>query len=318
MVDDGLSIIFISHKLREVASICARIAVLRRGELVAEMPAAGASPEQLAELMVGRKVEGAQSRAERAPAGAQAPLVRLSGVEVPAGADGKGLVVASLEVFPGEIVAIAGVAGNGQDLLADILCGQRAPRAGLLEFDGAPYPSSPRKAVLSRIGRVPEDRHRVGVVGDLRVWENAVLETYRTPRFAAWGFRRRAASIRHGEMLVAEFDVRTSGIDAATGSLSGGNIQKLILGRVLSENPRFLVVNQATWGLDIGAVAYIHGRLLAARARGAAILMISQDLDEIQALADRIAVMHGGRLGRAEPAAAWTVASIGLAMAGGS
>jgi general nucleoside transport system ATP-binding protein len=320
MVDDGLSIILISHKLREVASVCGRIAVLRRGELVAQLPTAGADPEQLAELMVGRRVDSAHSTLERVPKAAVdrggEPLVRLAGVEVTPEHGSKGLSVPSLEIFPGEIVAIAGVAGNGQDLLADLLCSQRGADAGRVELAGARYPATPRRAVTAGIGRVPEDRHRVGVVGALQVWENCVLETYTDPRFSSWGMRRRAPAIRHGEAIVAAFDVRTSGIEAVTGTLSGGNIQKLILGRVLTEKPRFIVVNQPTWGLDIGAVSYIHAQLLAARASGAAILLVSQDLEEIMALADRIGVMHAGHLGPVRPAGDWTVSSIGLAMAG--
>jgi len=317
MVSDGLSIIFISHKLREVAAICGRIAVLRRGELVAEMPSEGASPSRLAELMLGRKADpDEERRPEPASRPRAAPLVRLAGVEVAKEENSMALSVGSLEVHPGEIVAVAGVAGNGQDVLADLLCGLRGPQSGSLEYDSGPYPPSPRRAVAARIGRVPEDRHRDGVIAELEVWENSVLEIYRTPRFAAYGFRKRPASVRYGEELVARFDVRVSGIDAITGTLSGGNIQKLILGRVLSEKPRFIVVCQPTWGLDVGAVGYIHERLLAARDEGAAVLLISQDLDEIQALADRIAVMHGGRLGEARPAGDWTAASIGLAMAG--
>jgi general nucleoside transport system ATP-binding protein len=320
MAADGLSIIFISHKLREVASICGRIAVLRHGELVAEMPSAGSSPARLAELMLGRDAAGGDARRESAPGRSARPggppLVRMAGVEVAGDRDSRALSVGSLEVYPGEIVAVAGVAGNGQDLLADLLCGLRAARSGRFEYDGGPYPGSPRRAVAARIGRVPEDRHRVGVIADLPVWENVVLETYDRPPFAAHGFRRKQAAVRYAEDLAARFDVRTSGVEAATGTLSGGNLQKLILARALSRTPRLIVVNQATWGLDVGAVASIHGRLRAARDDGAAVLLISQDLDEIQALADRIAVMRGGRLGEARPAGVWTAASIGLAMAG--
>ncbi len=320
MASDGLSIIFISHKLREVASICSRIAVLRHGELVAEMASADASPAQLAELMLGRgsggEERGREPPPERSPEPRVRPLVRLAGVEVAGRKNARALTVGSLEVYPGEIVAIAGVAGNGQDVLADLLCALRPAHSGLLGYDGNPFPPSPRRAVRAGIGRVPEDRHRVGVISELPIWENAVLEIYTSPRFAALGFRRRKAAVRYGEELVARNDVRISGIDAATGTLSGGNIQKLILGRVLAEKPRFLVVNQPTWGLDVGAVAHTHEQLRAARAGGAAVLLISQDLDEIHALADRIAVIHGGRLGEARPAGDWTPSSIGLAMAG--
>jgi ABC-type uncharacterized transport system ATPase subunit len=176
------------------------------------------------------------------------------------------------------------------------------------------------------VARIPEDRHAVGVVGDLPLWENAVLERYATPAFARLGFVRRGAARAHAQALVRRFDVRgteSGGLDTLTRGLSGGNMQKLILGRALTPGPgeaapRLIVANQPTWGLDVGAVAYVHQQLLDACAVGAAVLLISEDLDEIFALADRIAVMHQGHLTAARPRAQWTLASIGLAMAGGA
>jgi ABC-type uncharacterized transport system ATPase subunit len=181
------------------------------------------------------------------------------------------------------------------------------------------------------VARVPEDRHAVGVVGDLALWENAVLERHTDPAFAhRGGILKRGSAIAYAQQLVQRFDVRGtegSGVQMATRRLSGGNMQKLILGRVLfapspdgapakPTPPPLIIANQPTWGLDIGAVAYVHQQLLDAAAAGSAVLVISEDLDEVFALADRIAVMHHGRLGPALPRADWTLARIGLAMAG--
>ena len=200
-----------------------------------------------------------------------------------------------------------------------------APDAGTVTVAGRPLPATPRAWVDAGVARIPEDRHAVGVVGDLPLWENAVLERSSSPAFARWGIVRRGAARAHAQGLVTRFDVRGTeggGLDTVTRGLSGGNMQKLILGRALAGDPHhagppvLIVANQPTWGLDIGAVAYVHRQLLDACAAGAALLLISEDLDEIFALADRIAVMHHGRLTEARPAADWTLAAIGLAMAG--
>jgi len=222
----------------------------------------------------------------------------------------------------GEVLAIAGVAGNGQAALAEVLCGQRPLDAGQVLLQGAPLPRGPRAVVRAGVARIPEDRHAVGAVGDLALWENAVLEQYAETAFARAGFVRRAAARAYAQDLVTRFDVRGTegaGLDTVTRQLSGGNMQKLILGRALGgRTPALVLANQPTWGLDVRAVAYVHQQLLDACAAGAAVLLISEDLDEILALADRIAVMHHGRLTPAEPTERWTLARIGLAMAGGA
>ncbi|MBI3525814.1 MAG: ATP-binding cassette domain-containing protein, partial [Betaproteobacteria bacterium] len=289
-----------------------------RGELVAQLPTVGANKAQLAELMVGRKVDMPSARAAKQVSDMtrKSPLLDLNAVHT-APQHGLALRGVSLQVAAGEIVAIAGVSGNGQNMLAELLSGLVAVESGTARFDGEPLPATPRRMVQSGIGRVPEDRHAVGTIGDLTVWENATLETYRSPPFAKYGLRRPRQAILHAGKIVREFDVRLTNIHTAARTLSGGNMQKLILGRVLSNAPRLIVVNQPTWGLDIGAVAYVHQRLLEACATGTAILLISEDLEEVFALADRIAVMHAGRLGHARPACEWSLTSIGLAMAGG-
>ena len=328
LVAQGLGVIFISHKLDEVLRVSQRIAVLRAGKLVAELPAAGASKAQLALAMVGRPVD----RVTRAPDAAGLPSITaappicvLRGVTVRGHGPWPQLDQIDLTLAPGQVLAVAGVAGNGQGALADLLHGLVAADAGSVTVAGKALPARPQAWVAAGVARIPEDRHAVGVVGDLPLWHNALLEHYASPSFSRWGLLRRAAARNFTQHLVKRFDVRgteSAGAATLTRSLSGGNMQKLILGRALAGNPGrsgpppLIVANQPTWGLDIGAVAYVHRQLLDACAAGAALLLISEDLDEVFALADRIAVMHHGRLTAASPTADWTLAAIGLAMAG--
>ena len=324
LVAQGLGVIFISHKLDEVLRVSHRVAVLRGGKLVATVAAKDASKASLAALMVGRDVAPAK-RTPRAAGAVGAVVCALRGVSVAAANRATRLDRVDLDLRAGEIVAIAGVAGNGQQALAELLFGMHAPSAGALTFDGEPLPARPQAWVRAGVARIPEDRHAVGVVGELPVWENAVLERYATPSFARAGVVRRAAAQAHARTVIERFDVRgtqSAGLATPTRALSGGNMQKLILGRALmgdphaSTVPRLIVADQPTWGLDIGAVAYVHQQLLDACSQGAAVLLITEDLDEIFAVADRIAVIHAGRLTAARPVADWTLAAIGLAMAG--
>jgi simple sugar transport system ATP-binding protein len=250
-----------------------------------------------------------------------APVLQVRGIHARDAQGGGLLDGVDLSVRAGEIVAIAGVAGNGQHALAQLLSGTLAHERGTVELGGRRLTATPRDWVAANVARIPEDRHAVGVIGDLAVWENAISERLRTPAFTRAGFVRRAASRTHADSIVRRFDVRLSGIDVPARSLSGGNMQKLILGRALSvgaaATPAFILADQPTWGLDIGALAYVHECLLDAAAAGAAVLLISEDLDEIFALADSIAVMFHGRLSAARPAETWTLSEIGLAMAGG-
>ena len=321
LVAEGLSVIFISHKLDEVLRVSQRVAVLRAGRLVATLPAAGATKPMLAELMVGRAIAPAQRR----PRQAGDVVLAMRG----AGVDGEGgrppLADVSLEIRAGEILAIAGVSGNGQQALAGLLCGLQPLAAGSLQLRGAGLAASPQAWVAAGVARIPEDRHAVGLVGDLALWENAVLERYASADFARLGVVRRAAARGYARQLIERFDVRGTqgaGVETPARALSGGNMQKLILGRALmpvmpgAAGPVLIVADQPTWGLDIGAVAYVHQQLLDACAAGAAMLLISEDLDEIFALADRIAVMHHGRLTPARPVAGWSLGEIGLAMTG--
>jgi simple sugar transport system ATP-binding protein len=308
----GLSVLFISHKLGEVMAVSRRIAVLRGGRKVAELDTASTSRTALAELMVGR----ALPEVTRAPLPPGAPVLELAGIAA-AGRQAPPLSGASLTVRRHEIVGIAGVSGNGQAALADLVAGLARPSAGRLALFGREVRhGSPRAMVASGVGRIPEDRHADGLVVDMSVAENLILERYREPPFGRLGLSDRGAAARHARAVIERFDVRCPGPDATTRLLSGGNMQKLILGRVLTGEPGLILACQPSRGLDVGAVAYVHQRLLAARAEGCGVLLISDDLDEILALSDRVAVIHRGRLSPAEPRERVTLRRLGLLMAG--
>lgn len=320
MVAKGLSIIFISHKLGEVLRVSHRIAVLRGGKLVAQADAKQTTQAQLAQWMVGHAI----SPPQRHPAqSAGSAVCQLHSVSTGAGRDRLNQV--SLALHAGEIVAIAGVSGNGQVALAELLSGTRQASAGKIEFMGKEWPAHPAELVALGVARIPEDRHAVGVVGDLPVWENAVSERLRSSAFSRFSWVRRKAARAYAQRVLKAFDVRGAGALAPARALSGGNMQKLILGRALlhpdshadhTTPPRLIIAHQPTWGLDIGAVAYVQEQLIAARDAGAAVLIISDDLDEVLTLGDRVAVMHAGTLSEARPALDWSRETIGLAMAG--
>jgi simple sugar transport system ATP-binding protein len=319
LVADGLAIIFISHKLDEVLRVSDRVAVLRAGKLVATMPAASTDKSALAEVMVGRPIAPPVAK----PHGRGDVVLVLDRVAMHGERLGERLHEVSLALRGGEITAVAGVSGNGQAALVDLLCGLRAADAGTVTLGGRPMPAEPRAWIAAGAARIPDDRRDVGTIGDLPVWENAVAERYHRP-FSSGGIVRRGAARAFARKLVDRFDVRGGGIDVPARTLSGGNMQKLIVGRALSGGavradrfaPTLIVASQPTWGLDAGALAWVHQQLLDACARGAAVMLVSEDLDEIFALADRIAVMHAGKLTAARPASAWTLAALGLAMAG--
>jgi general nucleoside transport system ATP-binding protein len=308
----GLAVIFISHKLREVLAIADRVAVLRAGRKVADVSADGTDRNTLASLMVGRDIP--MSRRDAGTAGA--PALVLDRVTVPGTAGRVGLHDASLSVRQREIVGIAGVSGNGQSALAALIAGMAPAGAGSATLFGVPLTASPRAAVRAGIARIPEDRHHEGIVGSLTIAENLVIENLRDPNVQKWGLLRFGSVREQARAAIAAFDVRCPGPDAPIRLLSGGNIQKVILARGLGREPRLVLANQPTRGLDVGATADVHRRLLEARARGAAIVLISEDLDELLALSDRIAVMNRGHLTSAEPVETLSLERLGLLMAG--
>ncbi|MBS7539777.1 ABC transporter ATP-binding protein [Ancylobacter lacus] len=309
----GLAVLFISHKLQEVLALCERIVVLRGGAKVADRPSAGADRATLAELMVGRPIPPRT----RTPGRPGACVLDLDGVSVGRAGERDRLVEATLKVHAGEIVGIAGVSGNGQGALAGLVAGLMAPSGGRADLAGTRLgAANPAARVAAGVGRIPEDRHRDGTIGALSVAENLVIETIAAPENQSAGFLRYGALRARAAQAIRDYDVRCPGPDAAIRALSGGNMQKVVLARVLERAPRLVLAHQPTRGLDIGATTDVHRRLLAARGRGAAVLLISEDLDELFALADRIAVIHAGRLSPALPAEGLDLRRVGLMMAG--
>ncbi len=299
-VREGLSIIFISHKLGEVLRICDRVAVLRHGKLVANEPTEGVTQSQLATWMVGHELVAPTRRPGHRLSEVPVCTVRFDPARDAHPESHDRLHHVNLSLYPGEIVAIAGVSGNGQTALCDMLFKQ-----------------------CTNAARIPEDRQSVGLIGDLAVWENLAAERLKTPIFSRWGWVRQSAAQAYAQSVIDEFDVRGAQLQTPARNLSGGNMQKLILGRALktppgvpAEKTPLIVAQQPTWGLDIGAVAFVHEQLIAARDAGAAVLLVSDDLDEVMTLGDRIAVMHAGVLTEARAAQDWRRETIGLAMAG--
>ena len=302
----GLSIIFISHKLHEVMGVSDRCVVLRHGRVVGEVRTEATDSKTLAAMMVGEQLAEA-----RVAPGTSGPVrLRLDRVKVP------GLRPVSFDLRGGLITGLAGVSGNGQSVLADLIGGLRRPESGLLEVDGRPAQSwSPQQALAAGIGRIPEDRHRTGTVADFTLAENVALETY-AQRFSRGGLMDWRAIQAHAQTVIQNYDVRCEGPDQRIRLLSGGNMQKMILGRVLEEQPGIIIANQPVRGLDVGAIAYVHAQLVAARDAGAAVLLISEDLEEIMGLSDVIHVISEGRLSRPYHRGELSQAEIGLLMAG--
>ena len=320
----GLAVIFISHKLDEVLRVSDNIVVLKQGRAVLQVAARETTRAKLAEAMVGNlALAGSASRGAAAGRTSASPTpVEL--VDVSAAGGGRAsLHDINLQVQGGEVMAIAGVAGNGQQTLAALLSGEAAASGGTLRIGGRVLPASARDWIDAGIARIPEDRIDMGVIGDATIAENAVAHRLHHPPALRRGWLARRIGLldrrrirAEAQRIVTTFDVRHTSLDQPIRMLSGGNIQKFILGRELGQAPSVIVANQPTWGLDIGAVAFVHGQLLQARDRGAAVLLISEDLEEILAIADRVAVIFNGRLSPARPVADWDATSIGLAMAG--
>ena len=308
LTSKGLSIIFISHKLNEVLSVSDRIFVLRAGKLVAERSTKATTRQDLAELMVGRPI--AEPKIE--------PQARGDvHIAVSSASTSDGLDHADLTLHGGEILGLAGVSGNGQTALANLLSGLTHPLSGRLSIFGADAANwTPDTVTQQRIARIPEDRHAEGLIADMSVTENVIAELYREPRFSRRGFLDWEAAENFARDIIAGFDVKCPSPQARVRLLSGGNMQKLILGRTLSLEPRFILACQPSRGLDIGAVSYVHERLLAARRAGASVLLISDDLDEILALSDRISVIYRGRISAPQERKAVTIKELGLMMAG--
>jgi simple sugar transport system ATP-binding protein len=316
--EGGRSIVFITHKLKEVQAIADDITVIRRGRVVGERPPSTTDAE-LATLMVGRSVELRVSKAPARPGDVVLDVQHLSVagdvVPIEAGGSRNSVDDISFEVRAGEILGIAGVQGNGQTELCEALMGLR-PATGAVRLNGQDIShASPRDRLRAGIGFIPEDRQEDGLVADFSVADNMVLDTYDRSPFAS-GIALDLGAIRqNATSLVSEFDVRTSSIDTAVGTLSGGNQQKVILAREVGRKVRLLLASQPTRGLDVGSIEFVHRRIVEERDSGSAVIIVSSELDEIYALADRIAVMYEGQItGFRSPSV--SVTELGLLMAG--
>ena len=314
--EQGTTVILITHKLDEVMRLADRVTVMRAGRVVHECAIGETSTAQLAEAMVGRKVnigrpaDAAGARGEAALRAEGLVLADAMGVTRLHGID--------LALHAGEIVGVAGVAGNGQSELLDALSGLRAPQQGRLAVGEERFvPGAwldPRHARQLGIAHVPEDRHGRAMVAEFAAWETAALGYEGRPEFSPHGWLRRGPMRAATAALMERFDVRPRDPDLASGNFSGGNQQKLVLGRELGQSPRVLLVGQPTRGVDVGAIEFIHGRLRAMRDAGCALLVVSSELDEILALADRVLVMNGGRITGDLPIAECSEARLGVLM----
>lgn len=313
LVEEGLAIIFITHKLREVMAVSDRCLVLRHGKTIYQCQTADTTADRLAREMVG----GELPQVTRKESTQGKSLLELKAVHA---LDRKGhqlLRDLSLNLQSGEIIGIAGVSGNGQNHLADLVSGLLTPSSGEMVLQGSRIDKpNPLKMVQNGVGRIPEDRTATGVIGDMTVIENITLEKYWKKEFSRFGLLNNRALATHTKQLTTTFDVRCGGLNSSARTMSGGNMQKLILSRVLSESPQVILANQPTWGLDVGATAFVHRQLIEACRNGAGVIVISEDLDELFSVADTIQVMYQGNLSLPIDPARTTAAELGLAMSG--
>jgi simple sugar transport system ATP-binding protein len=316
MARQGISVIFISHKLGEVASIADRITVLRDGRSVATVEAQGSSRESLAELMVGREVTSVIRQGVGALPGA-ATVLTVDSLSALGDRGRPALTDVSLQVKAGEILGIAGVAGNGQRELVEVLAGLRPRTSGSIDIDGeAMERTDARHPIRMGVAYVPQDRLGTGLAPDLSIAENLILKRYRRAPISRAPFLRPSVIASEADRLMTQFDVRAPSAETPTRRLSGGNVQKVLLAREMSGAPKVLVVSSPTQGLDVGAVATVHQLLLDAAAKGVGVLLVSEDLDEVMALSDRIAVMYEGKILACIEAAEADISRIGMLMGG--
>jgi len=311
---EGISIIFISHKLNEVLDIADRITVLRRGKTIETVPRKGATEASLARAMVGRDV---LLRVKKEPAQPGDVLLTVQNLHVRDDREIEKVRGVSFDVRAGEIVGIAGVDGNGQTELIDALTGLQRIESGKVSIAGRElsHPNA-RTALDSGIGHIPEDRQRRGLVLEFSIAENIALHDYANPPVARFGWLFPRRMVERARSLIREFDVRGGGPFTRAGSLSGGNQQKLVAAREIDRDPKVLIAAQPTRGLDVGAIEYLHRRLITERDEGRAILLVSLELDEILSLSDRMLVMYEGEI-VGEHTGEVSEEAIGLEMLGG-
>jgi general nucleoside transport system ATP-binding protein len=309
----GCSILFITHKLKEVLAVADRITVVRQGKVIGTTTPAESGEEELATMMVGRNVDLV---VRKKPAEPGEPVLELGGLTL---ADERGVTAVDnvdLTVRAGEVVALAGVQGNGQTELAEALLGLHPVAAGTIRLDGKDITgSTPRQSLRAGIAYIPEDRQLEGLVLGMSIADNLVLDLHNVAPYARHGARNLTEVGESGQRKLSEFDIRATSVETPVGTLSGGNQQKVVVARELSRPVRLLVAAQPTRGLDVGSIEYVHRRIIEERDRGTAVLLISSELDEILALADRIAVMFRGAVVGIVPPSVGRE-RIGLMMAG--
>ena len=311
----GKSIIIITHKLKETMEIADRVSVLRQGKMIESgVPVAGTTMNELAQMMVGRDVELSVTRRAEQVGEENFSVRGLSLTErgVPILRD------VCLSLRKGEILGIAGIEGNGQTELIEVLTGLRRPDHMELFKDGKPLSGNAAAFLAAGVGHVPEDRMTRGLVLEMSIEDNLILGYHRRPAFARRGLRLTSAIRRFAEQERTEFAIKAPNVQERCSALSGGNQQKVVIARVFSENPDVIIVAQPTRGVDVGAMEYIHHRLLDLRDGGKSILLISADLDEVRSLSDRLAVIYGGRIVAEGKPDTWSDMEIGLLMTGGS
>jgi simple sugar transport system ATP-binding protein len=314
MVKDGHGLIFISHKLHEVVEISNRVTVLRDGRKIGTRPTSETTKQDLANWMVGREISFAPDRGnvERGEIRLKIDLLTCRSDRGTPGLRG-----ISLEVHAGEILGVAGVSGNGQRELAETVTGLRKITAGRVYLEGNNVTGLPPGELTERmLSYIPEERMRDGIIKDFTVAENMILREHHKPPFSRSGFLNLKAISNHTDQMIAKFHVKTPSQETLVKNLSGGNIQKLVLAREISRNPRVIIAAQPTRGLDIGATEYVREQLIEQRKKGAAVLLISEDLDEIFALSDRIAVIYEGQIMDILSRQYATLEKLGLLMAG--
>ncbi|MBV7274151.1 ABC transporter ATP-binding protein [Clostridium sp. PL3] len=313
---EGKSVILITHKLKEVMKMSNRVTIIRRGKVTGIVKTSDTSISQLAELMVGRKVNLV---VEKAPA---KPGEEILKVENLIAKDSRGLNVVNgvgISVRKGEIVGIAGVDGNGQSEFIEVITGLRKPESGKVILNGKDiYGKSPREIIDSGLGHIPEDRHKRGLILKYSLFENGILGLQHRKPFSKGIVMDYKAIREHCRRLIEEFDVRTPNDEVHASALSGGNQQKFIAAREISKDPELLIASQPTRGVDVGAIEYIHKRLVQERDNGKAVLLVSLELDEIMALSDKIAVMYDGKVVEVLDRKDATEQKLGILMAGGS
>jgi ABC-type uncharacterized transport system ATPase subunit len=314
MAGEGRTVIFISHKLHEVMAVADRVTVLRGGRAVATVDSADATPHSLASLMVGRDFG---PRREAQPRESGDVVLELDDLRVAGDRGTDAVKGVSLDVRAGEIVAIAGVAGNGQRELAEAVAGVRTPSQGRVRVGGRVVRGDPRSAIAAGVAYVPEDRLGTGLAPSLSIASNFALKSYRKPPSSRGPLLRLRAIRERAVELIRSHRISAPGPNTQARQLSGGNLQKVVLAREFSGSPRLLVAASPTRGLDVGAIETVHAYLRDAAADGVGVLLISEDLDEILALADRIAVMYEGAIRGEFAAASADLEQIGLMMAGG-